>query len=51
MGSGDLAAPALAQEAEQLEALGYVMEMHTPSSSAGKKAIKGNKERFRVLAR
>ena len=45
------ASPDLVNDVRAVEQLGYAVEQTTPLSTEGKKLIKGNKERFRVLAR
>ena len=49
--SRHLNAPALQDDVQALDTLGYLVEEHAPMSAEGKKHIKGYKERVRVLSR
>lgn len=49
--SQELSAPVLAEDAAVLEQQGHILDTFAPTSSEGKKHIKGNKERTRVLTR
>ncbi|HHO49315.1 MAG TPA: VWA domain-containing protein [Deltaproteobacteria bacterium] len=49
--SRELSAPALAEDARVLEEQSVILDTFAPTSTEGKKHIKGNKERARVLVR
>lgn len=49
--SEDLEAPELDADLKALREVGYDQGRHAPASAEGRRLIKGNKERFRVLSR